>query len=99
MFKGATATVPLYIVKHGSTLLGMDVFKALKCMIINDNTLIVPISPTPVHSVDTTVTDGYMNGFVHRAKICIDITPVQQKLRRLPFSTHRAVSEEIQSLL
>jgi len=47
---------------------------------------------------NVTGTLDYAKGFVHRVKIRPDVVPFQQKLRRLPFAVHDAVSQEVKTL-
>lgn len=42
---------------------------------------------------------GCAKGFTHLVKICPECKPVQQKLRRLPFSVRETVSEELRRLI
>nr|XP_055032791.1 uncharacterized protein K02A2.6-like [Misgurnus anguillicaudatus] len=101
----ATITVPatLYIVKTGTALLGMDLFKALR-LSIDNNSVLSPAGPmTEIREIKArSVTGeklGLAKGFIHRVKVRKDVQPVQQKLRRLPLSVKQAVSAELERLL
>ena len=47
---------------------------------------------------NVTGTLGDAKGFVHRVKIRPEVVPIQQKLHRLPFAVHDAVSQEMKTL-
>lgn len=54
---------------------------------------------TPVNVPVVSVQEvGCAKSFVHKVQILPNAVPVQQKLRRLPFSMRQAVSEELQDL-
>lgn len=54
----------------------------------------------PLTAPDTQVREvGCAKGFVHKIQLKPHTIPVQQKLRRLPFSLRQAVTEELQDLL
>lgn len=101
----ATITVPatLYIVKTGTALLGMDLFRALR-LSIDNNSVLSPAGPvTEIREIKVRAVTGeklgLAKGFIHRVKVREDVQPVQQKLRRLPLSVKQAVSAELERLL
>ncbi|XDV20076.1 hypothetical protein PO909_025458 [Leuciscus waleckii] len=103
--QNATITVPatLYVVKTGTALLGMDLFRALR-LSIDNNIVLSPADPvTEIREIKAgSVTGeklGLAKGFIHRVKVREDVQPVQQKLRRLPLSVKQAVSAELERLL
>uniref|UniRef100_A0A3P9H5V6 Gypsy retrotransposon integrase-like protein 1 n=1 Tax=Oryzias latipes TaxID=8090 RepID=A0A3P9H5V6_ORYLA len=109
--KHANAKVPatLYVVKTGTALLGLDLFRALR-LIIDNNAVLPEAASSPTVTSSTAPVDeiktgaaaeklGLAKGFIHKVKIREDVQPVQQKLRRLPVSVRQAVSCEIERLL
>lgn len=99
----------LYVVKTGTALLGLDLFRTLKLSIGSNNTdpetmlkSTVTLPAAPVDKVVSAVIGkklGLAKGFVHKMKMKDDIQTVQQKLRQLPVSIREAVSAEIDRLL
>lgn len=103
----------LYVVKTGTALLGLDLFKTLGLCIENNTVLSnaptspAVMSPAGPYSVVTEIKTGPVTteklglakGFIHQIKIREGVQPVQQKLRRLPLSVRQAVSEELEWLL
>ena len=82
--------VNIYIVRSGTTLLGMDMITALN----------VKIAGGTVHAVESECPKFQcIKGFVHKIKVNTDIKPVQQKLHRLPLSVRDAVADEVQRML
>lgn len=99
-FGGRSSNKDIYIVYHGSAVLGRDLFRALRMQVIDGQ--VIPASSIQsnyaVESV-TVETLGCTKGFTHKVKVCPDVKPVQQKLRRLPFSVREAVSKELKKLV
>jgi hypothetical protein len=82
--------VNIYIVRSGTTLLGMDMITALN----------VKIAGGTVHTAESECPKFQcIKGFVHKIKVNTDIKPVQQKLHRLPLSVRDAVADEVQRML
>lgn len=82
------------VVESGAALLGLNLFVALHtCIESNVSTdpgLTAPAAP-PLIAPEAQVKEvGCANGFVHKPHAI----PVQQKLRRLPFTVREAVTEE-----
>ncbi|KAK0134339.1 Retrovirus-related Pol polyprotein from transposon 17.6 [Merluccius polli] len=91
----------LYIVPNGSAVLGRDLFAALKMQILDGKVTSTPCSQT--YSVTSNSaklnTLGCAKAFTHLVKVRPEVKPVQQPLRRLPFSVREAVSQEIKRLV
>lgn len=98
------------VVESGVTLLGLNMFVALHMCIEGDKVItanpsgspdpksILPV-PIPLSAPETKVREiGCAKGFVHKIQLKPYAIPVQQKLRRLPFSVRQAVTEELQDL-
>ena len=100
------------VVESGAALLGLNMFVALH-MCIDGNKVITAANPSgspdpkptlpvtmPLTAPETQVREiGCAKGFVHKIQLKPHAIPVQQKLRRLPFSVRQAVTEELQDLL
>ena len=99
------------VVESGAALLGLNLFVALH-MCIEGNKVIpaakpnvcpdpesaVPVAP-PLIAAEAQVQEvGCAKGFVHKIQLMPHAIPVQQKLRRLPFSVRQAVTEELKDL-
>ncbi len=93
-------TTDLYIVQKGSAVLGRDLFTGL-CLQICDGQVSTDQCTHPVSSIDAKSENwlGCARGFVHRVQVRPGSQPVQQKLRRLPFSIRNEVSKELQKLV
>lgn len=101
----ASCPTKLFVVGSGTALLGMDLIKGLE-LCFNGSTIQGEHRPTalaPVMDLSTTppLPSGYgcAKQFVHKVKVSSAVTPVRQKLRRLPLSVRDAVSKEIDRLL
>ena len=89
--------------KAGTSVLGMDLFRALGLSIVGNSVLspaapVSEVEPGPVTGVKL----GLAKDFLHRVKVKEGneaVQPVQQKLRRLPLSVRQAVSTELERLL
>uniref|UniRef100_A0A3B3WSA7 CCHC-type domain-containing protein n=1 Tax=Poecilia mexicana TaxID=48701 RepID=A0A3B3WSA7_9TELE len=100
----------LVVVESGAALLGLDLFQSLQMKLEGRKVITTSTSPTPTvepavpetvsdHSPDMSVQEvGYAKNFIHKVHILPNAVPVQQKLRRLPFSVRQAVSEELKDL-
>ncbi|KAJ8373726.1 hypothetical protein SKAU_G00043060 [Synaphobranchus kaupii] len=111
---GRTAPGTFFIVENGTPLLGRDLMTVL-CVRIANNRVLPPDTstsalppdasaspPTPVlqcTAASSTPTFGCAKSFVHRVKVDASVTPVHQKLCRLPLSVTGAVSDELKRLL
>ncbi|XP_037611722.1 uncharacterized protein K02A2.6-like [Sebastes umbrosus] len=93
----------LYVVKTGTALLGMDLFRALRLSIDNNAVLSTAAPVAEIEEINTGPVAGeklgLAKGFIHRVKVREGVQPVQQKLRRLPLSVKQAVSAELERLL
>ncbi|KAL7839056.1 hypothetical protein SRHO_G00257140 [Serrasalmus rhombeus] len=99
-FRDRSVMAELYIVQRGSAVLGRDLFSALQLQILNG----IVSSAACNRSVSAVVATqqnvlGCAKGFLHQVKTRSDVQPVQQKLRRLPFSVREAVSAELRKLV
>lgn len=107
---GHSAKSSFMVVESGVTLLGLNMFVALHMCIEGDKVItanpsgspdpkpILPV-PMPLSAPETKVREiGCAKGFVHKIQLKPYAIPVQQKLRRLPFSVRQAVTEELQDL-
>ncbi|XP_060726840.1 uncharacterized protein K02A2.6-like [Tachysurus vachellii] len=103
-----TCAVDFYIVEKGTALMGMDLITALQLSIKGDTILSEPVTTANAGSSESVLqlsthaemsSVGCVTGFMHKVKISDAVTPVRQKLRRLPFSVRTAVSVEIERLL
>lgn len=91
-----SAKCNFYVVPVGVPILGMDLLTALQLDITKHSIQ----SPTPpsaqVQHTHTTSTDNKgVTNFIHKVKLRPEIPPVQQKLRRLPFSIRDDVTAEL----
>ena len=109
--EGHSAKCSFMVVESGAALLGLNLFVALH-MCIEGNKVIpaakpnvcpdpesaVPVAP-PLIAAEAQVQEvGCAKGFVHKIQLMPHAIPVQQKLRRLPFSVRQAVTEELKDL-
>ncbi|KAL1263299.1 hypothetical protein QQF64_006038 [Cirrhinus molitorella] len=99
-YGGYCTTTDLYIVQKGSAVLGRDLFTGL-CLQLCDGQVSTDQCVHPVSSIDAKLENklGCVRGFVHRVHVRSGVQPVQQKLRRLPFSIRGEVSKELQKLI
>ena len=99
---GTTVPAQIYVVKAGTPILGMDLFMALNLRVVGNKVITkdMPAAPSaPVCQIEAVPpTLGRAKAFVHRVKVKDDVTPVQQKLRRLPYSVKEAVTQELDRL-
>lgn len=110
---GHSTTGSFIVVKSGTALLGLDLIAALHMHIEGTKVLSTTSSegPPTVQTVsaapcataqaapEITIQEiGCAKGFVHKIQLKRDAVPVQQKLRRLPFSVRQAVSDELKDL-
>ncbi len=81
-------------------MLGRYLFTGL-CLQICDGQVSTDQCTHPVSSIDAKSENrlGCARGFVHRVQVRPGSQPVQQKLRRLPFSIRNEVSKELQKLV
>lgn len=99
-FNDRCADAELYIVQNGSAVLGRDLFTALNMQIVGGKVTLATVNQTNL--VTTSVKEntlGCAKAFTHLVKIRPEVKPVQQPLRRLPFSVREAVSQEIKKLV
>lgn len=98
-----SAAATFFIVEKGTALLGMDLLTALDLRIKGDTVLTSAAVQTPVMSTSVAAPEapdiGCVKNFVHKVKLNPTITPVRQKLRRLPFAIRDSVSAELDRLL
>uniref|UniRef100_A0A096M937 CCHC-type domain-containing protein n=1 Tax=Poecilia formosa TaxID=48698 RepID=A0A096M937_POEFO len=98
------STAGTLVVESGAALLGLDLFQALQMKLEGctpPTPMVQPAVPETVsdYSPDMSVQEvGYAKNFIHKVHILPNAVPVQQKLRRLPFSIREAVSEELKDL-
>lgn len=99
------------MVTKGSPLLGLDLIRSLNLNIVSgkvkhtdpeNKPLLASRQPNeqstgPVNALTTISTAhlGSEKGFVHKVQINSTVTPVRQKLRRLPLSIRKEVSTEL----
>ena len=105
---GRTAPGTFFIAENGTPLMGRDLMTVLSVCIMNNKVLppdtsAPPTTFTPAPVLQCTDTPapavGCARQFVHHVKVDPSITPVRQKLRRLPLSVRGAVSDELKRLL
>ncbi|CAM5153065.1 unnamed protein product [Natator depressus] len=105
-FGDCCVTAEFYIVHKGTPILGRDLLVALNLRVVNgridlpqQSTLAVhaPVSAGTQHQVEEK--RGCAYGFLHKGKMWNNVKPVREKLRRLPFSVRKAVSEELRKLV
>lgn len=95
MCNSKSAKCTFYVVPVGVPILGMDLITALQLDITSQSILSsAPPSAQVQHTTTHTESKGVVN-FVHKVKLRTEIPPVQQKLRRLPFSIRDDVSAEL----
>lgn len=111
---GHSTTGTFVVVKSSTALLGLDLFVALH-MCISGNKVVTNTSPKDPHPVKYAPTApstppltaseahvrevGCAKGFVHKIHLKQQTVPLQQKLRRLPFSVRQAVMDELKEFL
>lgn len=78
--------------------MGMDLIHSLNLCITGNKVLTLKQSVQQVFHTDTP-SFGCAKNYVHKVKMHENFIPVQQKLRRLPFSVRDAVSTELNRLL
>ncbi|KAJ8362815.1 hypothetical protein SKAU_G00116460 [Synaphobranchus kaupii] len=101
-----TVSATFFIVETGTPLMGMDLVTGLRLRIEGATVLpSAPASAAPVlHLSSATASSpppaiGCAKNFIHRVKVSRTVTPVRQKLRRLPLSVRDAVTDELNRLL
>lgn len=108
-YKGSSASLVLYVVSQGSTLLGLDGLSALRLR-IDGSTLQCMETSTPISTdlksiIDSTYAHlftpgiGMAKGYEHLVKVKRDVPPVAVKLRRLPLTIREEVPKELLRLL
>ena len=87
---GNSSNVALYVVDAGVPLLGRDLQERLKLSVIHGLTVCaVQEMPEELPSI---------TGFIHKVRLKTDVTPVQQRLRPLPYAVREEVREHLQTL-
>ncbi len=99
-YGGHCTTTHLYIVQNGSAVLGRDLFTGLSLQLCDGQVSTDQCTRT-ASSIDAKSENrlGCARGFMHRVHLRSGVQPVQQKLRRLPFSIRNEVSMELQKLV
>ena len=104
-FENYCSPVEFYIVRSGTAILGRDLVAALDLQLLNGHITSPTQSTanqTPVANVTGDSMEGTLGsakGFIHLIKMRPNVTPVQQKLHRLPSSVRDAVSQELKKLV
>lgn len=104
-----------YVVTAGSPLLGLDLIRRLNLNIVSGKVKNIDdecgISAAPLHMTQDCTSPMYtlspvsathlgcVKGFIHKVQVNSTVTPVRQKLRRLPLSIRKEVSTELNRLL
>lgn len=73
----------------------MNLITALQMNIISQSIYSSALPSAQMQQTTTHTKSKEIVNFVHKVKLHTEITPVQQKLHRLPFSIHDDVSEEL----
>ena len=95
---------PFYISKHGSNLLGLDLFDKLNFKVVHDGVYIQTITNDTATSALAEKYPTQFSGFgklqhyEHAPQVDSTVKPVSQSLRRLPFSIRQEVSSELKRL-
>ncbi len=99
-YGGHCTTTHLYIVQNGSAVLGRDLFTELSLQ-LRDGQVSTDQCTHTASSIDAKSENrlGCARGFMHCIHLRSGVQPVQQKLRRLPFSIRNEVSMELQKLV
>lgn len=71
----------------------------LKCTICHDSTITAQNTSAAVEEITADPGTVRVKGFMHKASVCKDAVPVQQKRWHLPFAVRQAVSDELSTLL
>ncbi|KAI7797754.1 hypothetical protein IRJ41_019638, partial [Triplophysa rosa] len=103
-----------YVVSSGSPLHGLDLIRLLNLNIVSGKVQCIDCeseissAPTPetgyvtgpVNTVSPVSAThlGCVKGFIHKVQVNPTVTPIRQKLRRLPLSIHKEVSTELDRL-
>lgn len=109
---GHSTTGSFVVVQSGTALLGLDLVVALHMRIEGTKVVTDDSSDDPTArrapTVPSTISQlapkiqvqeiGCAKGFVHKIQLKPEAVPIQQKVRRLPFSVRQAVSDELKDL-
>ena len=98
--------IPIHVVKQGISLIGMDLIHSLglkiDCESLQVNSTESSYIKLPSHIKQFedlfSPEPGCAVGFTHKVQVKDNAIPVQAKLRRLPFSIRKTVSEELVKL-
>lgn len=88
----------MYIVETGTPILGMDLVTTLNLQISGGQRLpgnqptCVMIQSAVEAAIEPFIDFGCVKSFIHMVKTRPEVSPLQQKLRRLPLSVRDAVS-------
>ena len=98
----------VYIVEEGTDIMGRDVMKALHINIEGSSLTCNKVEQKPLEAeiveefdqlfLATSEQLPNVKGFVHKVKVDTKVTPVSQKLRRLPFEAREKVSAKLSEL-
>ena len=88
---GNSSNVSLYVVDAGVPLLGRDLQEKLKLSVIHGATVCAVQEQMPEELPSLT-------GFVHRVRLKPEVTPVQQRLRPLPYAVREEVRDHLLEL-
>lgn len=107
-FAERNGTCTFHVVRTGTAVMGLNTLRALDIHLYfgspNGGQVVVTVSsrnfPVLVKDFHQLFSEGlgHAEGFVHRVKTKAAVSPVQQKLRRLPFAVREKVSEELARL-
>ena len=88
---GNLSPASLYVVDAGMPLLGRDLQEQLKLSVVHGMSVCAVQERAPEELPS-------LSGFIHRVQLKPDVTPVQQKLRPLPFALREEVKAHLQKL-
>ena len=80
------AEVPMYVVPQGTPIMGLDLMRVLGVNVVNGQVC------TLTHSSDI---KPPIDGYMHRVTVDPAVRPIQQPLRRLPFSVRDEVATKL----
>ena len=99
-YKGRLHAMKVFVVPHGSPLMGLDLMKVLGVSVVNNAVCFVSQAPSaiPAPEAEPEAAPAPIIGFEHRVTVNPEVLPVRQSLRRLPWSIRDKVSERIAEL-
>ncbi|XP_062373903.1 uncharacterized protein K02A2.6-like [Sardina pilchardus] len=97
----ALPTFTFHVSRHGTNLLGLDLFNGLGFTLLDTTGSEIHTVATPEHQQWPTLFDGVgcLTAFAHQPLVDHTVTPVVQPLRRSPLALRDDISSELRRML